>query len=100
MVRYPVGVFAAYVVFLLLIRIWIWYVRTERGFDVDLLEGTNLDIDLPVGGHRPLRAALPAEASGKRWSLPGLDLDIDGEGLFIVVLFLVLVFAILVAWWT
>jgi hypothetical protein len=116
--RYPLGVLASYLVFLLLVRIWIWYVSIAAaktslgGFDL----GGNIDLD--CGGSSPAGgggfsgfgggdsggagassswdgegAVAPSSSSG--W-LPKLDFDCDlDDGWWILLLLAVLVFAIL-----
>uniref|UniRef100_Q023N5 Uncharacterized protein n=1 Tax=Solibacter usitatus (strain Ellin6076) TaxID=234267 RepID=Q023N5_SOLUE len=117
-VRYPLGVLTSYLVFLLLVRIWIWYVSiaavktTLDGLD----PGGNIDVNF--GGGSPgsgggfsgfgggdsggggasssWEGDVPvAPPSSSGW-LPKLDFDCDlDDGWWILVLLAVLVFAIL-----
>lgn len=50
--RYPVAIAAAYCVFLLLLRVWLWLQKNDRGrLDGDLLPDVDLDIiPIPSGG--------------------------------------------------
>ena len=116
-VRYPLGVLASYLVFLLLVRIWIWYVSIAAV--KTSLDGLDLDgnIDVDFGGGSPgggggfggfgggdsggagasnsWEGEAPAPSSTSGW-LPKLDFDCDlDDGWWILLLLAALVFAIL-----
>lgn len=125
--RYALAVCGAYLVFLILIRLWLAYVGAMSGPDVDVLDGVDFCADL-VSELNPIAdlSTVPAFGSGGGgvsggggasggWdlaeldvtdlkvpssgsNLPGCGLDLDlDEGFFVVVLLIVLVFALALA---
>jgi hypothetical protein len=116
--RYPLGVLASYLVFLLVVRIWIWYVSIAAAkFSLGSFHGGS-DIDVNFGGGSPgagggfsgfgggdsggagasssWDAETPTAPSTSSGWLPKLDFDCDlDDGWWIFLLLAVLVFAIL-----
>lgn len=117
--RYGLAVVAAWLSFLLFIRLWLDYVRRERSIDVD---GDSIDFGFEIGGEaadavefsgggggfegggasgswgdaavaQPLKAA-PRGGGGSSFDL---GLDLDAEGCAILILLGALVAALLVA---
>lgn len=83
-VRYPLNVAIAYLVFLLLVRLWIAYVRSSStGSSEDLLEVDDF-------------ASPSSPAGGSSW-FDGFGLDLDGEGALILIVLAVLILVILSA---
>jgi hypothetical protein len=119
--RYPIAVLGSYAVFLLLVRIWIWYVsiRHTASLAVGNFElgnfsgsgsgggGTSVHFgggDSGGGGASDLwdasagnTPAIPAPSHSGGFSLPDLDLDLDDDGWFVLVLLLALVLCIFCA---
>jgi hypothetical protein len=118
--RYPIAVLGSYAVFLMLVRIWIWYVSIRhtaaRAIDFDLgnLSGSGGGSGGPAihfgggdsggGGASDVWEAgasntpsVPAPSHSGGLSLPDLDLDLGDDGWFVVLLFLALVLCIFCA---
>ena len=115
-VRYLLAVVAAYLAFLALIRLWLFYVNADRSVDFG---GDAIDISFHVGdvsgdviapqlgggsfggggatGSWGDAVAAPVKSSGGGGGGFGLDLDLDLDGLIVVVLFLALCGAIFFA---
>lgn len=92
MLRYALDVAASYLIFLLLVKLWLWYVRSDGDLDgVDAVDEVAHFAGNVSGGSR-------AESSGGSWfSLPDIGLDVDAEGCLLIALFLALVLAIVLA---
>jgi hypothetical protein len=111
--RYPVAVLASYLVFLLLVRVWIWYVSlrtaavTVANFDlgsVDISGSEPGGSSVHFGGGSsggggasdswgdPMAA--PSSTSSSSGSGAGFDFDL-GDGWLVLLLFVALVFGIL-----
>ncbi len=90
-VRYPVSVFMSYGVFLGLVRIWIWFVTTNRSASLpEIVAGGAAD-----AAEFTTDAALESSLSTRPGSLPsfGIDLDLE-DGWFIVLALAMLIGAI------
>ncbi|HEX7833381.1 MAG TPA: hypothetical protein VF787_27270 [Thermoanaerobaculia bacterium] len=113
--RYGLAVVAAYGVFLLLIRLWLMYVRlggiSFDGSGVDAMldfgGSSSSDVDLPIGGGgkfggggasdswaTPQPVVKASSGGGKSWF--SFDFG-DADGLLVVILFIALVIALLFA---
>lgn len=112
--RYALAVVGAYVAFLLLIRLWMVYVRVggidftadgvQMAFDAG---GSDADVELLTGGGRfggagasdswgdaaPQAVTVSGKPSSGRGSW--FSFDVDGEGLIVVILLIALVLALL-----
>ncbi|MBL8174007.1 MAG: hypothetical protein JNK48_05015 [Bryobacterales bacterium] len=94
MLRYALDVASAYLIFLLLVKLWLLHVHTGGS------GGPEIDLDLEDASDvvGELKTSVVSSGGGGRgggFSLPGLD--VDGEGCLLVVLFLVLVLAVVLA---
>jgi hypothetical protein len=85
-VRYVVAVAAAYLAFLVLIRLWLVYVGSGHTIDLDLI-GDAADIALSSGNGPRFHGG----GSSGSWSGPDLDLGGDLEDIVLVVILVVIV---------
>jgi len=97
MLRYALDVAASYLIFLLLVKLWLWYVHSGElaapDIDLDLLD----EVDSVTGVTRNLTASRGGGGGGSWFSLPDIGLDVDGEGCLLIALFVALVLAIVLA---
>lgn len=111
-VRYPLAVLGSYLVFLGLVRMWIWYVTPGKSLDVDLSDLPTPDLsadDVPrFGGFgggssggggasanwdAAVAPEAPSSGGGGSW-LPDLDIDLE-DGFWILLVLALLVAVIL-----
>ena len=109
--RYALAVCAAYLVFLVLIRLWLAYVGAARGIDINIdgvdwfRAGSQATSELPIGDGQfggagatgswgQNVAAVPMKGSGGGGKSIGFD--VDGDDLLVVVVFLALVLSLIV----
>lgn len=92
MLRYALDVAASYLVFLLLVKIWLWYVHSGGDAEgVDAVDELTHFAGNSSGGSR-------SGSSGGSWlSVPDVGLDVDGEGCLLIVLFVALVLVVVLA---
>ncbi|MFN7937273.1 MAG: hypothetical protein U0R19_28365 [Bryobacteraceae bacterium] len=97
MLRYALDVAGAYLMFLLLVKLWLWYVHSSEETSIpDLYIEDAIDAVDMVADISPQSAS--SSGSGGSWfSLPDIGLDVDGEGCLLIVLFLALVFVVVLA---
>lgn len=95
MFRYALDVAGAYLVFLLLVRLWLWYVHSQT-VPSDTLDILADEAEFPSLNFSSGTSSGGGSSGGGSW-LPDLNIDIDGEGLLIIILFAILVIGIVLA---
>ncbi|MBS1825520.1 MAG: hypothetical protein JST93_09385 [Acidobacteria bacterium] len=98
MLRYALDVAGAYLMFLILVKLWLWYVHSGEvstpGIDFDpedVIDGVDMVADVS-------QQSVASSGGGGSWfSFPDIGLDVDGEGCLLILLFLALVFLVVLA---
>ena len=105
MLRYALDVAAAYLMFLLLVKLWLWYVHSGEvsapDIDVgleDAFDAVDMVVDASPQSLAPSSDSSGGGGGGGSWfSMPDIGLDVDGEGCLLIALFLALVFVVVLA---